>query len=135
MTERSKLKRGISELLATAEPKVRGIEAEAAVALVGNPDWLIVDLRDARERAREGYIPGSFHCPRGMIEFWIDPESPYFKPKLGEAPNLLFHCAMGWRSTLAVNTVQEMGVHNAFHIKGGLNAWKEANGPVVRDEQ
>jgi len=135
MAGTTKLTRGIDELLAAAEPTVRSIEAEAAIALVGNPEWLIVDVRDARERARDGYIPGSFHCPRGMVEFWIDPQSPYFKPALGEAPNLLFHCALDWRSTLTVNTVQEMGVDNAFHIRGGLKAWKEANGPLVRDDR
>jgi rhodanese-related sulfurtransferase len=125
------LKRGIDTLLAEAKSSVRGIEATEAVKLVNDPAWLIVDVRDARERARDGFIPQSFHCPRGMVEFWIDPDSPYFKRQFGTAQNLLFHCAADWRSMLTVHTVTQMGVEKAFHLAGGLKAWKDAGGPTT----
>ena len=94
----------------------------------------VIDIRDVRERKRNGYIPGSFHCPRGMIEFWVDPESPYFKDVFNEKKRFLFHCAADWRSALTVQTVTKMGLENAAHIKGGLNAWCEAGGPFTKDE-
>jgi rhodanese-related sulfurtransferase len=125
------LKRGINTLLAEVKGSVRGIDATEAVKLLGDPAWLIVDVRDARERARDGFIPHSFHCPRGMVEFWIDLDSPYFKQQFGTAQNLLFHCAADWRSMLTVHTVTQMGVEKAFHLAGGLKAWKDAGGPIT----
>lgn len=127
------LKHGIKDLVEEARKSIREIPADEAITLANDPDWLIIDVRDVRERARDGYIPGSFHCTRGMVEFWIDPDSPYFKPIFAERKNLLFHCALDWRSALTVHTVQYMGVENAAHLKGGLKAWKEANGPVSHD--
>lgn len=125
------LPRGIKQLLAEAQDNVTAIEPVDAVKLVDDPDWLIVDVRDVRERQRDGYIPGSFHCPRGMVEFWIDPDSPYFKSEFAAGKKLLFHCALDWRSALTVNTVQSMGVTNVAHLKGGLKGWKAVNGPIV----
>lgn len=127
------LKHGIKDLVEEARKSIREIPADEAITLANDPDWLIIDVRDVRERARDGYIPGSFHCTRGMVEFWIDPDSPYFKPIFAERKNLLFHCALDWRSALTVHTVQYMGVENAAHLKGGLKAWKEAKGPVSHD--
>jgi len=124
------LERGYLKLVEEARAEIAEIEIDAALELADDPDWLIVDVRDVRERERDGYIPGSFHCPRGMVEFWIDPDSPYFKPQFGEGKNLLFHCALDWRSALTVHTVTRMGVENATHLKGGLKAWKAAGGPV-----
>src|SRR4029078_4801577 len=103
-----------------------------AMTLLAYHSCLIFEVRDARERARDGFIPHSFHCPRGMVEFWIDPDSPYFKQQFGTAPNLLFHCAADWRSMLTVHTVTLMGVEHAFHLAGGLKAWKDAGGPITR---
>lgn len=128
---KSSLPRGIKQLLEEAKSNITEIEPAEALKLVNNPDWLIVDVRDIRERQRDGYIEGSFHCPRGMVEFWIDPDSPYFKPEFGQGKKLLFHCALDWRSALTVSTVTGMGVKDASHLKGGLKGWKEANGPVV----
>ena len=87
-------------------------------------------MRDPRELEREGKIPGAFHCPRGMLEFWIDPESPYFKEQFGEDRKFVFFCAGGWRSALATKTSQDMGLKPVAHIEGGFGAWKKAGGPV-----
>jgi rhodanese-related sulfurtransferase len=95
---------------------------------------LFVDLRDVRELEREGVVPGAVHAPRGMLEFWVDPESPYFHKafegtKTGQ-PMVLF-CAAGWRSALAARTLMEMGCENVSHIEGGFTAWKAAGAPVA----
>ncbi|MFC3678389.1 rhodanese-like domain-containing protein [Ferrovibrio xuzhouensis] len=123
--------RGIETLVDEAQKAIREIAVQDALALSKDADWLIVDVREARERERDGIIPGSFHCPRGMVEFWIDPNSPYFKTIFNSKPNLLFHCALDWRSTLTVYTLQQMGITNAAHLKGGLKAWKEAGGTIT----
>ena len=98
--------------------------------LLDDPNTVIVDIRDPRELAIEGRIPGSVHAPRGMLEFWVDPASPYFKPVFGEDKRFVFHCAAGWRSALATQAVQRMGLKPVAHIGGGLKAWKEAGGPI-----
>lgn len=128
------LKRGIKDLVEEAKAAITEIEVGDAVKLFDDPEWLIVDVRDIRERERDGFIPGSFHCPRGMVEFWIDPDSPYFKPAFAEGKKLLFHCALDWRSALTVHTITQMGVENAAHLKGGLKGWKELDGPVEYPE-
>ena len=102
-------------------------------AYLGHPfsgGFSIVDLRDPRELEREGRMPGAFHCPRGMLEFWIDPESPYFKEVFGQDRRFVFHCASGWRSALAVATLQDMGFQ-AAHLRDGFSGWAEAGGAVV----
>jgi rhodanese-related sulfurtransferase len=124
------LKRGYKALLAEAKRDIEEIPAAEALKLRNDPDVVIVDLRDPRELEIEGRIPGSFHCPRGMLEFWVDPESPYYKPVFGEGKKYVFHCAAGWRSALATKTVQDMGLSRVAHIDGGFKAWKEAGGPV-----
>src|SRR5690606_39226020 len=91
---------------------------------------VFVDLRDPRELEREGRIPGSLHAPRGMLEFWIDPESPYHKPVFSSGKTFVFYCAAGWRSSLATKTAQDMGLVPVKHIEGGFSAWKEAGLPV-----
>jgi rhodanese-related sulfurtransferase len=130
---KSALTRGIKQLLEEAEANVQGIEPSEAVTLIDDAGWLIVDVRDVRERARDGFIPGSFHCPRGMVEFWIDPDSPYYKPQFAKGQKLLFHCAAEWRSILTAHTVRQMGIDGAFYMKGGLKGWKEVHGPVAFD--
>lgn len=90
-----------------------------------------VDIRDIRERQRSGTIPNAFHAPRGMLEFWIDPESPYFKPIFGEEKLFVFYCQSAWRSALATDTVQRMGLQRVAHIQSGFNAWQAADGEVV----
>jgi rhodanese-related sulfurtransferase len=121
---------GYKALLAEANAKVRSVSAKEAVGLLGRDDVVFVDLRDPRELEREGRIPNSFHCPRGMLEFWIDPESPYHKPIFTEDRTFLFFCAAGWRSALSAATAQEMGLQPVAHLDGGFTGWKEAGGPV-----
>ena len=90
-----------------------------------------VDLRDVRELDREGTIPGAFHCPRGMLEFWIDPESPYAKEQFQTGNRFVFYCASGWRSALSAKVAQDMGLENVSHITDGFGGWKKAGGPIV----
>lgn len=119
---------GYKDMLAAAEAEVRTLDVRDAIAQAG--DITLVDLRDPRELDREGRIPGALHCPRGMLEFWIDPESPYFKPVFGEDRQFVFFCAAGWRSALSAQTAQRMGLEKVAHVGGGFKAWKEAGGPV-----
>ncbi|MFC3084672.1 rhodanese-like domain-containing protein [Tabrizicola soli] len=116
-------------MVAAARARIEEIPAAEAVALLGRSDVVFVDLRDVRERERSGFIPGSFHCPRGMLEFWVDPDSPYFKPVFAEEKQFVFHCASGWRSALAVATLQDMGFA-ASHIPEGFTGWVAAGGRV-----
>ena len=124
------LKRGIDTLLAEAKSSVRGIEATEAVKLFDDPAWLIVDVRDARERARDGFIPHSFHCPRGMVEFWIDPDSPYFKQQFGTAQKLCFlRCGLAIDADRPHRNSDGRGAR--LSLAGGLKAWKDAGGPIT----
>ncbi|MCB1698751.1 MAG: rhodanese-like domain-containing protein [Pseudomonadales bacterium] len=125
----------VAQMVADARGRIEEIDADDAIALPGDPDVVIVDLRDVRERQRGGYIPGSFHCPRGMVEFWVDPESPYYKDIFGSEAKFVFHCASGWRSAITVDTLQRMGFDNIAHIRDGFNAWCNAGGPVEMPDQ
>lgn len=125
--------RGVRQLVADADASVETVTVAAALERQ-QAGALIVDLRDIRERAREGFIPGSFHAPRGMIEFWVDPDSPYFKEVFDGDREFIFHCASGWRSALATKAVQDMGLAPVSHIGGGFTAWKKADAPVLRTE-
>ncbi len=122
--------RGYKALLEDANRRVETVPAEEAVGLHGREDVVLVDLRDPRELEREGRIPGAFHCPRGMLEFWIDPESPYHKPVFAQDKRFVFFCAGGMRSALAAATAQEMGLTPVAHIGGGFGAWRETGGPI-----
>ena len=125
----TKLTTSAAELVKVARSRIEEIETVNAISMVNNPDVVIVDLRDIRERERSGFIPGSFHCPRGMAEFWVDPQSPYFKEIFGQEKKFLFHCASGWRSALTVATLNNMGFRCA-HLKEGFSTWAEQGGPV-----
>ena len=124
------LKKGFKQLLAEANVEIQTLTPEESIKLIGQPDTLFVDLRDPREMEREGRLPGAFPCTRGMMEFWIDPESPYHKPVFAEPKRFVFFCAGGWRSALAAKTAQDMGLEKVAHIEGGFSAWKKAGGPV-----
>ncbi len=126
--ERSAMKKGYKALLAEAEAEVQTLPVDQALSLHGDPGVVFVDLRDPREIQREGRIPGAFSCPRGMLEFWVDPDSPYAKPVFAEPKRFVFYCASGWRSALAAKTVQDMGLANVAHVGGGYTAWKLAGG-------
>jgi rhodanese-related sulfurtransferase len=118
------MKKGYQALLDEANAEIKTISAQEALLMLGRDDVQFVDLRDIRELEREGTIEGAFHAPRGMIEFWVDPDSPYFKPVFGEPKQFVFFCAAGWRSALTAKTVQDMGLENVMHIDGGFGAWK-----------
>ena len=122
--------RGYKELVAEAETMIETLPVADAVTLVGKDDVVLVDLRDPRELERDGRVPGAFHCPRGMLEFWIDPESPYHKPVFAQDKRFVFFCGGGWRSALAARAAQEMGLRPVAHVAGGFAAWKKAGGPV-----
>jgi rhodanese-related sulfurtransferase len=122
--------KGYQQLLAEANAAITAVEPAAAIADLGGENVVFVDLRDPRELEREGKIPGAFHCPRGMLEFWLDPESPYHKPIFAEPKRFVFYCASGWRSALATKTAQDMGLAPVSHLKGGFTAWKSAAGPI-----
>ena len=124
------IKKGYKALLAEADAVVPALEVEEARRLLDDKGVVFVDLRDPREVEREGKMPGAFHCPRGMLEFWIDPESPYHKPVFAEDRRFVFFCAGGWRSALAAKTAIEMGLDPVAHMKGGFSAWKKAGAPT-----
>jgi rhodanese-related sulfurtransferase len=124
------IKKGYKQLLAEAEAQIETLTAGQAIAEHGSGDVVFVDLRDPRELDREGKMPGAFPCTRGMLEFWIDPESPYHKPIFAEDKRFIFFCAGGWRSALAAKTAQEMGLENVAHVEGGFTEWKKAGGPA-----
>jgi rhodanese-related sulfurtransferase len=125
------MKKGYKTLVDEAMAQVRTYSVDEAKAKLDDPNVQFVDVRDARELEREGVIPGAFSAPRGMIEFWVDPDSPYFKPVFGEGKEYIFFCAAGWRSALTTKTVQDMGLENVAHIEGGFSAWKAAGTPVA----
>jgi rhodanese-related sulfurtransferase len=120
----------VKDMVAEANSQVEIIPTEAAFDLVGRDDTVIVDLRDIRELQRSGKIPGAFSCPRGMLEFWIDPDSPYHKDVFNQDKKYVFYCASAWRSALSAKLAQEMGLKPVAHIQGGFGAWQKAGGPV-----
>ena len=126
----SKITKNIKDMIAEANSEVKRVSIDEARQMHGRDDVVFVDLRDPRELAREGKIPGAFSCTRGMLEFWIDPESPYAKPIFQEDKTFVFYCASGWRSALATKTAKDMGLAPVAHIDGGFTAWKEGGGDV-----
>lgn len=120
----------IKDMVAEANEVVSHAPATEMMARHGDEDVIFVDLRDPRELERDGMIPGAFHCPRGMLEFWIDPESPYAKPQFQSGKSFVFYCASGWRSALSARTAQDMGLEKVSHITDGFGGWKKAGGPV-----
>ena len=128
------MKKGYRTLVDEAMAQVKTYTVAQAREKLGDPKVLFVDVRDVRELEREGVIPGAFSAPRGMIEFWVDPDSPYFKPVFGEEKEFIFFCAAGWRSALTTKTVQDMGMTPVAHIEGGFSAWKAAGAPTGTKE-
>ncbi|MEN8831447.1 MAG: rhodanese-like domain-containing protein [Pacificibacter sp.] len=129
-----KLKLSSSDMVKAARARIEEVETADLIAMLENPNVVVVDIRDPRERQRTGFIPGSFHAPRGMIEFWVDPDSPYFKDIFGEDKKFVFHCASGWRSSLTVATLQDMGFE-AAHLKEGFSTWEKQGGSVEFPEK
>jgi rhodanese-related sulfurtransferase len=129
-TRMTPLKTTAAAMVAAARARIEEVATEDLIARLGDTDLVIVDIRDIRERQRTGAIPGSVHAPRGMIEFWVDPDSPYHKPVFAQdGKTYVFHCASGWRSALTVATLTDMGFA-AAHLRDGFTSWVEAGGPV-----
>lgn len=125
------LKRSSKQLVDEAMARVRTLTVDEAKASLADPGVVFVDIRDVRELEREGMIPGAFHAPRGMLEFWVDPESPYYKDIFGSGKRFILYCHAGWRSALATAALQDMGLERVCHIAGGFGAWKENGGPTA----
>lgn len=126
------MKKSVKQLVEAAEADIETISVDEALKLQDDPDVVIVDLRDVRELKHEGFIPGAFHAPRGLLEFWVDPDSPYHNEIFASGKRFLFYCGLGWRSALATKAVQDMGLERVCHIGGGFEAWVEAGGPVEK---
>jgi rhodanese-related sulfurtransferase len=126
---------GYQQMLEEANRDIKTLSVDEAQALLEHEDVLFVDLRDPRELARDGKIPGAFHCPRGMLEFWIDPQSPYAKPQFQQDKTFVFFCAGGLRSALSAHLAQRMGLAPVAHIGGGFGAWKAAGAPVETEKK
>ena len=124
------LRKNHRQLIDEATAKITTLGLEEARTKLDDPQVLFVDIRDPRELDRAGQIPGAFHAPRGMLEFWVDPDSPYYKPELGQAPELVLYCQSGWRSALATAALVDMGRDGVAHVDGGFGAWMEAGLPT-----
>ena len=127
--------KGYKQLCAEAEAEIETLTVAQAVELIDDAEVEIIDIRDIRELWREGTVPGSVHAPRGMLEFWVDPESPYYRELFGSGKKFVFFCAGGLRSALATQQLQSMGLKPVAHIEGGFEAWKEAGAPIVEKER
>lgn len=131
----TKLKMSSAQMVADARARIEEVETADLISMLADPNIVVVDIRDVRERQRSGHIPGSFHAPRGMIEFWVDSDSPYFKDIFAqEDKKFVFHCASGWRSALTTATLQDMGF-DAAHLKEGFSTWEQHGGPVEFPEK
>lgn len=126
------MKKGFKQLIADANAEVKTVPTADAMAAVGTSDVVFVDLREPEELARDGKIPGAEHAPRGMLEFYADPESPYHKPYFASGKQIYLYCASAGRSALAAKTLKDMGLDNVAHVQGGFKAWTAANGPVEK---
>jgi Rhodanese-related sulfurtransferase len=121
----------VADLVDRARARIKNLDVETAKAMHANPDVVFVDLRDGNEIAAEGTIPGAVHMPRGNLEFWLDPDSSYFKPVFASGRQFVFFCAADLRSTLATAAAQDFGLSNVAHITGGFRAWRDAGGAVT----
>lgn len=126
--------KSVAEMVRAAKAEIETIAPEDAIRRMNDDDFLLVDIRDPRELAREGRVPGAFHAPRGMLEFWVDPASPYYKEVFGEKKKFVFFCAAAGRSALSVKTLQDMGMENIAELGQGFKGWREAGGPVERGD-
>lgn len=124
------INRSVEDLVAEANAKIRVLAVDEAMTMHGRDDVLFIDVRDVRELARTGRIPGARHVPRGLLEFWIDPASPYHKPFFAEDRTFVFYCTVSWRSALATKAAQDMGLSPVAHFAGGLEAWIDAGGAI-----
>jgi len=126
--------KGIKELCEQAEREIETMDVEQVMKVMNDENVQLVDIRDIRELWRDGAIPGSTHAPRGMLEFWVDPNSPYHRDDFASGKKFIFYCAGGMRSALAAQTVHNMGLAPVAHMAGGYGAWMKAEGPIEPKE-
>ncbi|MBV1863280.1 MAG: rhodanese-like domain-containing protein [Rhodobacteraceae bacterium] len=125
------MKISAEQLVARANAEIVTIPVKEAMAAQDSGRFVMVDLRDIRELTREGQIPGAVHAPRGMLEFWVDPDCIYHRAVFAQPDKtFVFYCASAWRSALAAKAIQDMGMENVAHLQGGFSAWKQQGGPV-----
>lgn len=124
------LPRSAMTLVEEASARVTSLLPERVAELLDDPAYLVVDIRDPRELEREGMLPGAYRAPRGMLEFWVDPQSPYYKPALDDGRSLILYCGSAWRSALAAAALRDMGRDDVAHLEGGFTAWKAAGLPI-----
>ena len=124
------MKKTVKQLVDEAIKEIETLSIDQALGEYGKDEVTFVDLRAIRELEREGQVPGAVHAPRGMLEFWVDPQSPYHRELFASGNRFVFFCAAGWRSALATKSVQDMGLEDVCHIEGGYGAWKEAGGAI-----
>jgi len=129
------LKKGYKALLDEAYGEIETVPVADALGLLEDPGVRFIDIRDIRELERSGTIPGAYHAPRGMLEFWVDPDSPYHKDVFDEDKKFILFCASAWRSALAAKQLQDMGFGPVAHLEGGFKGWTTAGGPVSDDKQ
>lgn len=122
--------RSAMDMVTEADAAVTTLTVAEAMAMHGKDGVVFIDLRDIREVSRTGRVQGAHHVPRGMLEFWIDPQSPYHKPVFNEDATFIFYCAGGWRSALSAKTAQDMGLKPVAHMEGGMKGWLDAGGPI-----
>ena len=122
--------RTVIQMVSEANEQVEEISVANALKLVKHENILFIDVRDIREVANTGRVPGARHVPRGMLEMWIDPKTPYHREFFAEDRKFIFYCASAWRSALAAKTAQDMGLTPVAHLEGGINAWIDAGGPI-----
>ena len=127
--------KGVKQLCAEAEAEIETLSVEEVRASQGDPKIMLVDIRDIRELQRDGVIPGAMHAPRDMLEFWVDPESPYYRPAFGTGQKFVFFCAAGGRSALAAQQLQRMGLEPVAHMAGGFRDWKKSGAPTAAWEK
>ncbi|HPW08299.1 MAG TPA: rhodanese-like domain-containing protein [Burkholderiaceae bacterium] len=128
--------KGSRQLVEEASAQITTYTVEQVRARMGQANLQLVDIRDVRELEREGTVPGAFHAPRGMLEFWVDPASPYFKPIFGdEGKEFVLFCGAGWRSALTAKSLQDMGMTNVAHIEGGFADWVKQAAPIETLEE
>lgn len=120
------MKVSVKQLVDRALDEIETISVEQANVLLGDEATVIVDIRDVRELYRDGKIPGALHAPRGMLEFWVDPESEYHRKVFSSGKKFVLYCAKSHRSALATQTLQNMGLEPVCHIDGGFHAWRDA---------
>lgn len=123
------------QLVDEANAVVKSIDVKSAEKLVDDESVLFVDIRDIRELWREGTIPGALSAPRGMLEFWIDPDCKYHRKEFSDGRELVLFCASAWRSALAAKVLQDMGFKHISHLTDGFSAWKAAGLPIEKVEQ